>query len=146
MRNGKLNLALSLGVIFVLVLGCSFSLGEPKITGLRLSASGNHTDRTEVTTFARNATVYIIGDLSSVKANYKARCHLFFDNVRGETSGEMIPNSELVLNLQNNTGFAAFNYSMTTGAWRPGTYRAEVTLLDEAGAQKDQKSITFTVS
>lgn len=144
MRNPKLNSALSLAVIFVLVLGCS--LGEPKIDGLRLSTSGNHTDRTPVTTFSRNAPVYIIGDLSSVQANYKARCHLFYDNVQGETAGQMIPDSELVINLQSNTGYASFNYSMTTGAWRPGTYRAEVTLLDETGAQKDQKSITFTVS
>ena len=126
------------------MLGCS--LGEPKIDGLRLSASGNHTDRTQVTSFNRNATVYIIGDLSSVKANYKAKCQLFYENVQGEQSGTMIPNSELVINLQSNIGYASFNYSVTTGAWRPGTYRAEVTLQDETGAQKDQKSITFTIS
>lgn len=144
MRNGKLNGALSLGLILVLALACSPS--EPKIDGLRLSTTGNATDRAQVAAFNRNATVYIIADVSNVANNFKSRCRLFYDNVQGEQAGEMISDSELVLDLQSNTGYTMFNYSMTTGAWRPGTYRAEVTLLNEAGEQKDQKSITFTVS
>jgi hypothetical protein len=43
-------------------------------------------------------------------------------------------------------GTAKFNFSAGENGWPKGKYKMEVLMMNEAGEQKDQKTVSFTVS
>jgi hypothetical protein len=52
---------------------------------------------------------------------------------------------EKTLDLEG-SGTATYSFTPPPEGWPKGKYKIEVILMDDAGAQKDQKSATFTVS
>lgn len=44
------------------------------------------------------------------------------------------------------SGTATFSYAPPTAGWPKGKYTVEILMLDDTGAQKDQKTASFTVS
>ncbi len=137
--NPKLTGALSLGLVLALALACNFTTANIS----RVVLSPNDDGSAPTNTFRPDATVHAIVTISNVGPRTSVRSRLYFENVAGTEANEMVPGSERMVNLERG-GEAAFNY-WRTGGMPPGTYRIEITLLYE-GEQKDQESVTFTVS
>ncbi|HYX41675.1 MAG TPA: hypothetical protein VE821_08260, partial [Pyrinomonadaceae bacterium] len=93
--------------------------------------------------FAPADTVYAVADIANVPSKVKVKGRVLIDSVAGEQSGQAVPGTEKQLDFDS-SGTATFNYSASNG-WPAGTYKIEVTMLDENGAQKDQKTANFTV-
>lgn len=139
MRNGKLNGVLSFSLVLALVVACNFTTAN--ISSVVLSP--NRDGSAPTTTFSPNATVYAIATVSNSMSPVTVRARLYTENVEGEAANTMVPNSEIVVNLES-SGTAIFNYSRA-GGMLPGTYRIDIAML-VGSEQKDQESVTFTVS
>jgi hypothetical protein len=98
----------------------------------------------ETSSFGANDTIYGVAEISNVPSKVKVTGRLVVDDVSGEQSGP-IPGLEKTLEFPS-SGTANFNFSPPPAGWPKGKYKLEVLMMDENGAQKDQKSASFTVS
>lgn len=97
---------------------------------------------TEADSFGKTETIYAV---ATVKDADKGRviARLAVDDVPGQTKGP-IPGLEASVDLSAGTT-ANFNFSAPTAGWPSGKYNIEVSLLNEAGEQKDQENASFSV-
>lgn len=142
MRTKRWNVALAFGLLLAAVLGCNFSATTANISSVKLGKDANV--GTEAATFEPGDTVYAVAVISNASENVKVRGRLLADNVEGVQSGP-IPNLEKTLDLAG-SGTVKFNFSAGESGWPKGTYKLEVTMMNEGGEQKDQKTVNFTVS
>jgi hypothetical protein len=137
MRNMKRSVFPVLGV-FLLASACNFStahIGKLKI--------GKDKDvATETAAFAPTDTVYGVAELANA-GKTKDKVRLIVVDVAGQTPGP-IPGLETTVDVDSGQN-ANFNFSPPAAGWPAGKYKFEVTLMDEGGVQKDQKSTDFTV-
>ena len=141
MQINRWSLALGLCLVLMTALACNFSVSTANIGSLKL---GKNKDANPPTTeFAPADTVYAVAEIANVPSKVKVKGRVLIDNVAGEQSGQAVPGTEKELDFDS-SGTATFNYSASNG-WPAGTYKIEVTMLDENGAQKDQKTANFTV-
>jgi hypothetical protein len=141
MQSSRWNTALALGLVLAVALACNFSTSTANIGSLKL---GKNKDANPPTNeFAPADTVYAVAEIANVPSKVKVKGRVLIDNVAGEQSGQAVPGTEKDLDFES-SGTATFNYSANNG-WPAGTYKIEVTMLDENGAQKDQKTANFTV-
>jgi hypothetical protein len=75
----------------------------------------------------------------------KLKGRLLFDSVAGQTSGTPVPGAETTIDLPG-SGSGTFTFTPPAIGWPNGGYKVEVSMLNEDGEQKDQKTGTFTVS
>ena len=140
MRKPKMNLLISGGAMLAILIACSFStanLSSVKIGKDKAVSS-------ETSSFAPNDTVYVVGKVANAPGAVKVKGLLAFEDVEGEKAGP-IPGLEKTLDLPGD-GTATYTFTPPTAGWPKGKYKVEVTLMDDSGAQKDQKTATFTVS
>jgi len=138
MRSMKLSVIPALGVL-LLASACNFSTAH--ISSLKLGKDKAVTQ--ETTTFAPTDTIYGVAEIgNSGKTTDKVR--LIIVNVPGQQPGP-IPGLETSVALES-SGTANFNFTPPTAGWPAGKYKFEVSMLDENGVQKDQKSVDFTVA
>ena len=140
MRTNRLNSLLAIGVLAVVALACSFTTAN--ISSVTLSKSTNASQQT--TSFSPNDTVYAIASVGGAGGRHKVKGRVLIGNVQGYTSGQGIPGLEAEVELPG-SGTATFNFSTPRG-WPNGTYRIEVTLLNDRNEQVDQKTAEFTVT
>ena len=140
MRKGKLNLAVSCGLVLLAVVACSMSTAN--LSGLKIGK--DKAVSSESSSFGPNDTVYAIGTVSNAPGKVKVKGLLAFEDVAGQTKGP-IPGLEKTLDLDG-SGTATYTFTPPPDGWPKGTYKIEVTLMDDSGQQKDQKSTTFSVS
>ncbi|SRR5216684_1664432 len=137
MRNMRRRVFPVLG-LFLLASACNFStahIGKLKI--------GKDKDVTaEAATFAPTDTVYGVAELANA-GKTKDKVRLIIVDVAGQQPGP-IPNLETTIDVDSGQN-ANFNFSPPPAGWPAGKYKFEVTLMDEGGVQKDQKSADFTV-
>jgi hypothetical protein len=134
------NLALSLGLLIVAGLACNYSATTANISDLKLSKDKDGSQAT--TTFAASDTVYAVATVSNAPGKVKVKGLLAIENVEGEQAGP-IPGLEKTLDLDG-SGTATFTFSPPTSGWPKGKYKVEVTMMDDGGQQKDQKSASFS--
>jgi hypothetical protein len=142
MRTKRLDLALGLGLLIFAGLACNFSASTANLSGLKLGKDKEVT--AETSAFAASDTVYAIGTVSNAPGAVKVRGRLLIDEVEGEQSGP-IPGLEKTLDLPG-SGTATYTFSPPPSGWPKGKYKVEVSLLDEGGEQKDQKTTNFSVN
>jgi hypothetical protein len=65
------------------------------------------------------------------------------EDVEGQQPGP-IPGLEVIVEMPN-SGDANFTFT-PNNPWPAGKYKFEAVMLDESGAQKDQKTVSFTIS
>jgi len=109
-----------------------------------LKVSKDKAGSSETSTFGPNDTVYVVGTASNAPGKVKVKGLLAFDDVAGQQPGP-IPGLEKTLDLEG-SGTATYTFTPPPDGWPKGKYKVEVTLMDDSGAQKDQKTATFTVS
>ena len=142
MQTKRWNLALGLGLLLAAALACKFSASTANISSLKIGKDKEVSQ--ETTSFAPGDTVYGVAEISNASEKLKVTARLFADDVQGLPSGA-IPGGEVSVDLPG-SGTATFNFKGPGGSWPPGKYKIEVSMLNEEGEQKDQKSASFTVS
>ena len=113
----------------------------PKINSLRLGKDKDLSK--ETTTFAPMDTIFGEAAISTPgKASIKWM--VFVDKVEGFTDNAHIPNADATVELPS-SGTSTYHFPPGEG-FPVGKYRVEVHMLDEGGAEKDTKSVTYTVA
>jgi len=140
MAKTRFNFAVAAGLLLLVLLACNLST-------VRLSSLKIGKDKavsSESSTFEPNQTVYVIGEVSNAPGKVKVKGLLAIEDVEGQKPGP-IPGLEKTLELDG-SGTATYSFTPPPEGWPKGKYKIEVTLMDDSGAQKDQKSETFTAS
>lgn len=122
--------------------GCGWR--ATKVSSLHVSADREGSRKPS--SFPPPATVYVIALVSNPRVKHKVKARVLYESVEGQAAGSEVPYSQKEFDLYENTRHATFPYEYAGGGWPKGTYRVEVSLHDEAGAQVDQRSDTFVVS
>jgi hypothetical protein len=139
MRSMKGSLIPVLGV-FLLATACNFSTAHIK-DPLKIGKDKAMTQPS--TTFAPTDTIYISAEVANAPGKTTEKGRLVVVDVAGQQPGP-IPGLETSVDLAS-SGSADFNFSPPTAGWPAGKYKFEVSMLDESGAQKETKSVDFTV-
>jgi hypothetical protein len=142
MHTKRWNLALGLGLLLVVAVACKMSASTANISSLKLGKDKSVS--TETSTFEPGDTVYGVAEISNAPGKVKVKGQLVVDSVEGQQSGP-IPGLEKTLDLPG-SGTATFTFTPPTAGWPKGKYKLDVTMMNEDGEQKDQKSASFTVS
>lgn len=130
--------------LFVCLLaGAACKSGPPAIKELKVGKDKDVT--AAANSFGAKDTIYAVANIDNPPSNGKAVAHLVVVDVPGQQAGP-IPGLEATLSLTGGMNVANFNFSAPTAGWPNGKYQIQVSLLDESGAQKDQKSAELTTS
>jgi len=140
MEKSKLAFALAVGLLMAAVVACNMSTAN--LSSLKLSKDKSGSPDTS--TFAADDTVYAVGVVSNAPGKVKVKGLLAFEDVEGQKQGP-IPGLEKTLDLDG-SGTATYTFTPPPSGWPKGKYKVEVTMMDDSGKQKDQKSATFSVS
>ena len=140
MRKSTVNLMICSALLLGAVVACSFSTAN--LSSLKVGK--DKTVSSEASTFGPNDTVYAVGTVSNAPGKVKVKGLLAFDDVEGQKPGP-IPGLEKTLDLDG-SGTATYTFTPPPDGWPKGKYKIEVTLMDDSGTQKDQKTTSFTVS
>lgn len=140
MGKNRIKTALALGLLIALVVACNMS--TVKLSSLKLGK--DKTASQEASTFGPDETVYAVAVVANAPGKVKVKGALAFEDVEGQKPGP-IPGLEKTLDLDG-SGTATYTFTPPPSGWPKGKFKVEVTLMDESGAQKDQKSATFSVS
>ena len=140
MRKSTVNLAVCSALLLVVVLACSMSTAN--LSSLKVGKDKAVTS--ETSTFGPNDTIYAIGTVSNAPGKVKVKGRIAFDDVAGQQPGP-VPGAETTVDLPG-SGTAIYTFTPPPNGWPNGKYKVEVTMMDDSGTQKDQKTATFTVS
>lgn len=140
MGKNRIKAALALALLFALVVACNMSTAN--LSSVKLGK--DKTASQESSTFGADETVYAVAVVSNAPGKVKVKGALAFEDVEGQKPGP-IPGLEKTLDLDG-SGTATYTFTPPPSGWPKGKFKVEVTLTDESGAQKDQKSATFSVS
>ncbi len=142
MSSRKWSLVCALALVLATMLACKFSFSTANISSLKIGKDKDVS--TTASTFGPRDAVYVVAEVSNAPSKSKLRGRLLIDKIEGYESGKMVPGAETTLDLP---GSATGNFTFTpnSNGWPAGSYKVEVTLLNEEGEQKDQKTETFTV-
>ena len=140
MRRPKSNLMICGGMLLAILIACSYSTAN--LSSLKVGK--DKAVSSESSSFSPNDTIYAVGTVANAPGAVKVKGLLAFDDVEGEKPGP-IPGLEKTLDLPG-SGTATYSFTPPASGWPKGKYKIEVTLMDDSGAQKDQKTTTFSVS
>ena len=140
MRKTKLNLVLAGALLVFALLACNFSTAN--LSSLKVGKDKDVSS--PASSFGPNDTVYAVATVSNAPGKVKVKGVLNFEDVPGKTKGP-IEGWEKTLELDG-SGTATYTLTPPADGWPKGTYKLDVTLMDDSGQQKDQKSATFSVS
>jgi len=138
----KLNykFALTSGLLLMVILACSVSTANLSSVKVSKDKSGSP----ETGSFGPEDTIYVVGTVSNAPGKVKVKGALAFEDVEGQKPGP-IPGLEKTLDLEG-SGTATYTFTPPPSGWPKGKYKVEVTLMDDSGQQKDQKSASFSIS
>jgi len=140
MTKSRLSFVIATGLLLAVVLACNVSTAN--LSSLKISK--DKTASSETSSFGSNDTVYAVGTVANAPGKVKVKGLLAFEDVEGQKQGP-IPGLEKTLDLEG-SGTATYTFTPPPDGWPKGKYKIEVILLDDAGAEKDKKSGTFSVS
>ena len=129
-------LTVTFGLLLVLGLACKFSASTANISSLKIGKDKSVS--TESNTFSPSDTVYAVATIGNAISKVKVKGRLVIEDAPGEKGPEdtvELPGS----------GTATFTFTPPSSGFPPGKYKIEVTMLNEDGEQKDQKSASFSV-
>ena len=139
----KKNVWQKCALALVLVAAVACKSGPPAIKDLKLGKDKEATKTANA--FDAHDTVYAVANVDNPPSNGKVTGRLIIVDVPGQQAGP-IPGLEATVTLTGALNQANFNFSAPTAGWPNGKYQLQVTLADETGAQKDQKTADFTTS
>jgi hypothetical protein len=121
---------------------CNFSASTANISDLKVVKDKAGTQPTS--SFKPGDAVYAVATISNAPGPVKAKGRLVIEDVEGYPSGTPVPGAETTVDVP---GSAPVTYTFTppSAGFPKGKYKVEVVMLNEAGEQKDQKSVSFNV-
>lgn len=133
----------TLGIIFLLAAGsaCSFNVSTANMSSLKLGKEKPVSQ--EVSNFDPHDTIYATAVISNNPGAVKVKGHIIIEDVAGQKPGP-IPGLEIIVEMAS-SGDANFTFT-PNNPWPAGKYKFEAAMLDEDGKQKDQKTVSFTIS
>ena len=140
MRTNRLNLAIASGLLIIAALACNFSTAN--ISSLKVGKDKSVSQ--EASAFEATDPIYAVATVSNAPGKVKVKGLLAFEDVAGQQTGP-VPGLEKTLELDG-SGTATYTFTPPPDGWPKGKYKMQVIMMNEAGEQKDQKSVTFTVS
>jgi hypothetical protein len=141
MNTSRGNLPLALGLFVAFLLACSATTAN--ISSLKVST--DEEGKNEAKSFKPGDKVYAVAQISNNIGKVQAKFRLLFDNVGGEQAGSLVQGAEKTLDVDGSRP-AIFWVTLPPSGFHNGRYKFEVSMLDESGVQKDQKTATFDVS
>ncbi len=142
MNTKRGNLPLVLAVLLTTVVACNFSVSTANISGLKLGK--DESVSTETSSFDASDTIYAVATISNAPGKPKVKGRLVVEDVEGQQSGP-ISGLEKTVELDG-SGTATFTFTPPSAGWPEGRYKMEVLMMNEDGEQKDQETVSFTVS
>jgi hypothetical protein len=140
MKSNHLASASAFVIFLALLFACNFSTAH--ISSLKVGK--DRAISQETSTFAPNDPFYAVATVSNAPGKVHLKGRLVVEDVPGEKPGP-VPSLERTLDLDG-SGSATFSFTPPPNGWPAGKYKIEVVMLDDKGAQKDQKSASFSVS
>ncbi len=137
MKSSKSIFVASLSLLVLLALACKYSASTANISSMKIGKDKSVS--TETSTFAPGDTVYAVATIGNAISKVKVKGRLVVD----DASGEKGPEDTVEL---PGSGTATFTFTPPATGFPPGKYKIEVIMMNEDGEQKDQKSVSFTVS
>jgi len=141
MTRKTLVLAIASGCLLAVLLACNFSATSANISSVKLGKDRNVNQ--ETTTFAGSDPIYVVATISNAPGKVKVKGQMIVDSAEGLSAGPF-PGLEKTLDL-NGSGTATYSFTPPPSGWPKGKYKVEVTMMDDSGTQKDQKSVSFSV-
>jgi hypothetical protein len=141
MQTKKKGLILPLGLLLFAFMACNYSATTANISSLKIGKDKDVSQ--ETSSFAARDTIYALATISNAPGALKVKGRVLIEDVAGQQRGP-IPGLEKTLDLPGSTT-ATFTFSPPTAGWPAGKYKLEVLMMDESGAQKDQKTVDFTI-
>jgi len=139
MFRTKMNLTAAVGLLLAAVLACNFSTA--KLSSIKVGK--DKAVNTEASTFEGSDPVYVVATVSNAPGKVKVKGRLLIEDVPGQEAGP-VPGLAKTLELDG-SGTATYSFTPPPNGWPKGKYKIEVTLMDDSGAQKDQKTSSITV-
>ena len=142
MKNRR-DLILSLGLLLAVALACKGGFTTANISSLKIASdeAGNN----ETKTFKPGDKVYAVAQISNNVGKVHAKFRVLYDDVQGQTAGTLVPGAEKTLDVEGSRA-ATFWLGLPPAGFPNGRYKVEVSMLNESGEQKDQKTATFDVA
>jgi hypothetical protein len=131
------GLAIVAIVLFTAAFACNVSTANLSLKTLK------EKDGAETTTYKAGDTIYANGTVANSPGKTTVRMYLTVEDAPGMKKGEMIPNSEVKLDLAAD-GVAKYNYP-TYATTKGGKFNVVAEMMNEEGEKKDTKSVTITV-
>jgi len=141
MRRNSLVLAVASGCLLAVLLACNFSATTANISSVKLGKDRNVNQ--ETTTFAPSDPIYVVATISNAPGKVKVKGQMIVDSAEGLSAGPF-PGLEKTLDLDG-SGTATYSFTPPPSGWPKGKYKVDVTMMDDSGAQKGQKSVGFSV-
>ncbi len=141
MHKSRWNLALGLALMAAVALACNWSTAN--IGSLKISKDEKAS--TEASDFKPGEKVYAVAQISNNPGKQKVKFRVLYDDVKGQKSGELVQGAEKTLEVDGDKA-ATFWITLPSSGFENGRYKMDVTMSNEQGEQKDQKSATFNVS
>jgi len=141
MTRNSLVLAIASGCLLAVLLACNFSATTANIRSVKLGKDRNVNQ--ETTTFAASDPIYAVATISNAPGKVKVKGQMIVDSVEGLSAGPF-PGLEKTLDLDG-SGTATYSFTPPPSGWPKGKYKVDVTMMDDSGAQKGQKSVSFSV-
>ena len=134
---------IALGILLLSIGGCKVSCTTANLSSLKIAK--DEEGKNEASTFGPGEKVYAIAQISNSPSAYKVQFRMLFDNVPGQKSGEVIPNSEKTLEVEGSRP-AYYYVTLPAEGWADGRYRIEATMTNKDGKQIDKKGASFSVT
>ena len=127
---------ITFGLLLALGLACKFSASTANISNLKIGKDKSVSS--ESSNFDPSDTVYAVATIGNAISKVKVKGRLVIEDAPG-TKG---PEDTVEL---PGSGTATFTFTPPAAGFPPGKYKIEVTMMNEDGEQKDQKSAGFEV-
>jgi hypothetical protein len=141
MKTNKWSFAIAVGMFIAVVLACSASTAN--ISSLKIATDED--GKNEVKSFKPGEKLYVVARIANNPGKVQLKFRILYDDVKGETSGNAVPGLEKTLDVDGSKS-VFFWVTLPPGGDINGHYKAEVTMLNEKGEQKDQKTGTFELT
>jgi hypothetical protein len=141
MKNNKWSFALAVGMFLAVVLACSASTAN--ISSFKIAT--DEEGKNEAKSFKPGDKVYAVAQISNNPGKVQAKFRILYDDVKGETAGQLVQGAEKTLDVDGSRP-VFFWITLPPAGFNNGRYKVEVSMLNEKGEQKDQKSGTFEVA
>jgi hypothetical protein len=142
MQSSRWTMVISIGLLAMVVLACELSASTANISSVKIGKDKGV--GAESTSFGPNDSVYAVASIGNAMEKVKVKGRVAVEEAEGQPSG-MFPGTETVVDLPG-SGTATFTFIPPASGWPKGKYKVEVMMLNDKGEQKDQKTISFTVS